>query len=54
MCVVCLLINKEKITKPEALKALWEQVNMVESEEEIKHIQKIYSDLEAAIEEEDK
>lgn len=46
MCIVCVLIDKERITKKEAKKALWEQINFAQTEEEVKHIQELYSELE--------
>lgn len=45
MCIVCLLWNKEKLTKAEALRALWEMVNEV-PEDEISHLQQTYAEIE--------
>lgn len=46
MCVVCLLLNKDKITRSEAKKALWEQIEIVKTQEEKEHIVELYSELE--------
>lgn len=46
MCVVCILFNKDKITRKEAMKALWEQIESATTDDEVLHIQKLYSDLE--------
>lgn len=45
MCIVCLLINKEKLTPLEAKRALWEQVNEAKTEEELQHMKELYAKL---------
>lgn len=46
MCIVCVLLDKDKITRSEAKKALWEQVSVDElSDEDYEHIQKVYGKL---------
>lgn len=46
MCVVCVLLDKEKITKKEAMKALWEQIVFVTDLDEKEHIRDLYAELE--------
>lgn len=46
MCVVCVLLDKDKITKKEALKALWEQITQVKTSEEKEHVRDLYAELE--------
>lgn len=45
MCIVCVLLDKDKITKAEAKKALWEQIAVSDTQEEMDHIQKVYGEL---------
>lgn len=53
MCVVCILLDKDKITKREALKALWEEAQMVDSYDGIMHLQEKYGELEEQLYEEE-
>ncbi len=47
MCIVCALINKEKITAAEGMKALWEvTIESEKTEAEMEHIQQLYAELE--------
>ncbi len=52
MCIICVLINKDKITSKEARRALWEQVQFIKSDEELEHIQEIYAELEKELDSE--
>lgn len=45
MCIVCILLDKEKITKQEAKRALFEQGLVSKTKDEIDHLQEIYLDL---------
>jgi hypothetical protein len=46
MCIVCILIEKEKITKPEAMRALWEFIREPQlTAEDIQHIKELYGKL---------
>lgn len=45
MCTVCILLDKDKITKREAMRAFWEQVMFADSQEEVEHIQSAYGKL---------
>lgn len=49
MCIVCVLLDKDKITKLEAMKALWEEINHAKSEAEEEHITSLYQELEAEV-----
>lgn len=46
MCIVCVLLDKDKITRGEALKALWESINDAKSIAEEDHIRDLYAQLE--------
>jgi hypothetical protein len=49
MCIVCILLDKEKITKAEARKALWEGIVTSKTEEESSHIRDLYATLEEEV-----
>lgn len=45
MCIVCVLLDKEKITRQEAKRALFEQGLVSKTKDEIDHLQEVYLDL---------
>lgn len=48
MCIVCVMLDKDKITRGEAMTALWEQMQFAESEADEDHIRELYAELENA------
>lgn len=46
MCIVCILYDKEKITRTEAMRALWEQIEVAADDPESeRHIVELYAAL---------